>query len=251
MGPTQHAAEESHVETFQNWKSYNQAPRYDVGLTIGSTLRQSYANHHVVRIDPSNCDLKGFAAAGLASWTDEHFDGQLYDAKRKFYAPGARSEKEDAPTGSLADKICFGRARYGWDNKAFIVYTTQYAQTIFGPPEEVLFILAPRGDDNKVIDGHHQDIDTLLLACGRWTKELHDEIFVFDNASWHKDGDLYQSVHSSSWDDVILDPETKAKLIEDVQGFFDNQALYESFQVPWKRGVSMYFRDAVLHLSSI
>lgn len=245
MGSTQHEAEESHIETFQSWRSFSQAPRFDVGLTIASTLRQNYGSHHVVRIDPSNCDLKGFADAAFANWTDEHFDGQLYDAVRRFSAPGSRTEKKDS--GRLADKIRFGRARYEWEGKEFLVYTAEYAQTPFQMPVEVLFVLAPRGD--KVVDGHHQDIDALLLACGNWTKELHDEIFVFDNGSWDKDGELYSSVHSSSWDDVVLDPETKSKLIEDVQGFFDNRVLYESFQVPWKRGVSTYSGTYFPHFS--
>lgn len=104
--------------------------------------------------------------------------------------------------------------------------------------QQVLFILAPCAD--KVVDGHHIDIDALLLACGSWTKELHGEIFVFDQARWTKSKDLYKSVDSSSWDDVILHPNMKSRLIEDIQGFFENQELYKSFGIPWKRGVSKY-----------
>lgn len=188
-------------------------------------------NHHVIRVDDNSCDLEGFASAGFATWTDEHFD--LYDAERAFSDPGPRSGKGP---GSLNDTVRFGRARYEWQGKDFIVYTTMFTENWMRGAQQFLFLLAPCGD--KVVDGHHADIDALLLACGSWTKELHEEIFVFDQARWSKSKSLYKSVESSSWDDVILHPDTKSKLIEDIQGFFGNQELYKSFGIPWKRGVS-------------
>lgn len=187
----------------------------------------------MIRVDVDSCDLQGFAAAGFATWTDEHSD--LYDAKRAFVDPGSRIEKGP---GSLRDKVHFGRARYGWNGKNFIVYTTMFTENWLHGPLKAMFILAPCGD--KVVDNHHVDIDALLLACGNWTKELHGEIFVFDQARWSKSKELYKSVESSSWDDVILNPDTKSKLIEDIQGFFENRELYRSFGIPWKRGVSKY-----------
>jgi transitional endoplasmic reticulum ATPase len=39
---------------------------------------------------------------------------------------------------------------------------------------------------------------------------------------------------------VILDPDMKTGLIQDVQGFFDNQALYAQYAVPWKRGIILH-----------
>jgi len=63
---------------------------------------------------------------------------------------------------------------------------------------------------------------------------------VFDNSHWQKSRELWKAVNGSSWDDVILDPEMKRNLIEDVQGFFDNEGLYANFSVPWKRGVILH-----------
>lgn len=58
--------------------------------------------------------------------------------------------------------------------------------------------------------------------------------------SGEKNKGLWRSVQDVSWDDVILDPAMKAKLIEDVQGFFDSQEMYQNFKVPWKRGVILH-----------
>lgn len=224
-----------HLEAFRAWEAYSHADRLDVSLTAAGILRRSWPRSHVVRVDPENCDLRGFAAAGFAAWADQP-GAEGRDAKRAFAAPGARSDEHP---GQLADKVYFGRAAYAWEGRDFVVYEAECVEHLFRPPTRFLFVLAPLEGRETATD-HHEDIDALLLACGRWTKELHEEIFVFDSSRWQKDKDLYNSVQSASWDDVVLDPETKAKLIDDVQGFFDNRALYESFQVPWKRGVSTY-----------
>jgi len=52
-----------------------------------------------------------------------------------------------------------------------------------------------------------------------------------------KNRELWRAVQGSSWDEVILDPEMKQHLIEDVQGFFNSKDLYQELAVPWKRGM--------------
>jgi hypothetical protein len=41
-------------------------------------------------------------------------------------------------------------------------------------------------------------------------------------------------------DDVILEKEKKASIIDDVIGFFNAESRYSEFGVPWKRGVIFY-----------
>ena len=106
-------------------------------------------------------------------------------------------------------------------------------------PTKLFFILHPRSE-SRIIDGHCQETDALILAAGKWTSQLHNEIFVFDNGYWDKSKELWKSVSGASWKDVILSPAMKQNLIDDVQGFFDNQDLYTQFAVPWKRGVILH-----------
>lgn len=106
-------------------------------------------------------------------------------------------------------------------------------------PTKLFYILHPRSESN-IDSGHCQEIDDLVLAAGKWTSQLHDEIFVFDNGRWDKSKELWNSVSGASWTDVILSPAMKQSLIDDVQGFFDNQELYAQFAVPWKRGVILH-----------
>jgi transitional endoplasmic reticulum ATPase len=110
---------------------------------------------------------------------------------------------------------------------------------MLGHAKQLFFILYPRAESN-IVDGHCQETDALLLAAGKWTSQLHDEIFVFDNGYWDKSKELWKSVSGASWEDVILSPSMKQNLISDVQGFFDNQSLYAQFAVPWKRGIILH-----------
>ncbi len=51
---------------------------------------------------------------------------------------------------------------------------------------------------------------------------------------------MFESVAKASWDDVILDKSKKSSIINDVDTFFDSQAMYERLKVPWKRGIIYY-----------
>jgi hypothetical protein len=41
------------------------------------------------------------------------------------------------------------------------------------------------------------------MEAGRWSAELHDEVWVFDGGYWQKSSELWESVHTSSWDNVM------------------------------------------------
>ena len=66
---------------------------------------------------------------------------------------------------------------------------------------------------------------------------MHNEVLVFDQEMWTKSTELFSSVQSSSWDDVIMDEDMKETLVKDVEGFFDSREEYKEFLVPWKRGI--------------
>lgn len=113
-------------------------------------------------------------------------------------------------------------------------------QDIFKGPDQIFYILYPRASSEIDSAGHCPETDALVLEAGKWTSQLHNEIFVFDDGRWTKSKELWKSVNGASWSDVILNPDMKKNLIEDVMGFFDNQALYKQFAVPWKRGVILH-----------
>ncbi|PQE29431.1 ATP-dependent Zn protease protein [Rutstroemia sp. NJR-2017a WRK4] len=225
-----------HTRALEEWQKLNAAPRSDVELMFIHHLQEIYPQHKVTRINPQECDVIGFAQACLATAIRD--DEAKNHTVKTFKGPKSRLQEE---SGTLNQDIKFGRWVYRWNETDYIIYQTNY-DVPFRPPQRSVYVLSQKvvDDDVELIDDDDGRTDALLLAVGKWSSELHDEIYVFDDQAWGKDKTLWESVKNSSWDDVILNPAMKHNLISDVQGFFDNQTLYKKLSVPWKRGIILH-----------
>lgn len=208
------------------------------------SLKQRYPDYHVTYIDGDSCDLRGFAAAGFADCELDNEDDSFV-ALTAFHMNPFRLDRTTNP-GSFNLKPFFARYRYEWQGTEFLYYATCVTNGR-GHMEDYHFLLTPRGGSQQ--QGQTQELtknqmpsttEALLKAVGIWSNELHDEVLVFDMAYWKKSPELWKSTESATWDDVILNPETKDGIIEDIEGFFASQELYKEFGVPWKRGVILH-----------
>jgi transitional endoplasmic reticulum ATPase len=225
------------ADVFSAFRSHTLAPRTDTKTVLLNLIRTTYPDHHVTEVNERKVSLHEFAASGKASSILDA-DDEAFNATRDWHAVGEGIEKKTHP-GALKDEYRFARFQYIWSDKEYLVYFATWHDTLKNP-EQVFWILYPRASTSITASGNCPETDALILAAGKWTSELHSEIFVFDDGRWTKSKELWRSVNSASWDDVILDPEMKKGLIEDVQGFFSNQSLYQEFAVPWKRGVILH-----------
>ncbi|KAM3069517.1 hypothetical protein ACMFMG_005623 [Clarireedia jacksonii] len=226
---------DAHSRAQQGWQHLNSAPRSDVELMFLHDLQKIYLHHSVRRINPGECDLIGYANAGFAvAIRDENAQNHTIQS---FKAPKSRLEET---AGTLEEDIKFGRWLYKWGENEYIVYQIKY-HVPFQPPQRSVYVLSPKVQ-NAVgeYEDDHSHTDSLLLVVGKWSSQLHDEIYVFDDHAWEKDRSLWESIKNASWDDVILNQAMKHNLISDVQGFFDNQLLYKKLAVPWKRGIILH-----------
>ncbi|OCL03024.1 P-loop containing nucleoside triphosphate hydrolase protein [Glonium stellatum] len=234
---------------FEEFKQHCSGPRLNTSLTVLEALRKTHPDHHVTTVQPKSCALLEFAAAGKATAAFDSDSTESFDVERSWSAVGKGVDEREHP-GELHDAVHFGRYAYSWEGRDFLVYEVGWLEPFRGPML-VYFVLSARTtaatntntntNNNNVAttaSGHHSaDTDALLLAVGKWTSQLHDEIYVFDGGFWAKNRELWAAVQGASWDEVILDPATKANIMEDVLGFFDSQSLYRELAVPWKRGI--------------
>lgn len=77
----------------------------------------------------------------------------------------------------------------------------------------------------------------LVKEIYRWANDLKEEIWVFEGGMWAKSKQLYTSVRSASWDDIVLANEFKEGLRRDTQTFFSSKDIYKSLNITWKRGI--------------
>jgi transitional endoplasmic reticulum ATPase len=218
MGGSSIESQKAHIETFDAWKEHCDLPRLETDLVLLEILRDTHPQYHITQTSSYACDLLGFAKAGHATATIDDNDTR-YNASRYYRpSPGPRMLKKP---GTLVDAVKFGRWLYTWEEKEYILYQADYGAA---RPHQMSFILSPR-DGNETQERYHPATDALLLAVGTWSTALHDEIYVFDNGVWIKDKALWKSVQDASWDEVILNREMKANLIDDIQGKLSRPSL--------------------------
>ncbi|KAK4184674.1 putative proteasome-activating nucleotidase [Podospora australis] len=232
-------ASQGHAAVWQEWVDSAKTKRDDFPLRVRELLRTRHNGYHVTRADSCRVDLLGYAKAGHATAIVDNHNDHSFEAVRSFNPPsGKLAHTLEADEGTLCDSYSFSRWRYVWNDITFIIYLA--VERLFrGSTIDHIFVLATEGDE-LVTAGHHSQIDQLLLAAGKWTAALHDEIYVFDNSNWTKDAKLWKTVQAAEWDDVLLELGMKEGLIDDVVGFFDSREVYQDLNVPWKRGIILH-----------
>ncbi|KAI9802353.1 MAG: hypothetical protein M1833_001859 [Piccolia ochrophora] len=202
--------------------------------TILNGLHTLHPDHHITAVITGYCDLLSYADAGHAkAELDNDTDG--FQARRVYRAA---SRRLDESTGTLSDRVSFGKYHYVWQEQSYLVYRMSWSHEVTGDPIDRQFLLSPWVGNEK--EGHSPLADELILAAGKWSGELHNEIYVFDNGHWFKNKDLWESVQKASWNDVILEEKMKKTIANDIEGFFDRKDLYTEFAVPWKRGIILH-----------
>ena len=216
-------------EVYDDYEQHSNATRTSTELVLKNAIRKHHPDTILTIVSTCSCDLLGFAVAGEAQAELDSDKGSFIG--RSYKPP--RNRIDEAP-GKLNDDVVFACYTYRWKDLEFLVFvaecskeaTTNYSQS---------FILR-KPNANETIHSKSAAADDLVFAVSQWTLELHEEIWIFDQGFWQKSQELYRSMEAASWDDVILDEDTKTVLIDDVEGFFDSKDLYKQFGIQWKVG---------------
>lgn len=73
-------------------------------------------------------------------------------------------------------------------------------------------------------------------AVCEWSCEVRGEILIYQDSSFQKDPQLYQSIKSSTFANLILPDTLKQQIQDDFQRFFESREIYERYGIPWRRG---------------
>lgn len=228
-GPQQASAARPHQppSAASAYLEHSTAPRISTDTVIANALKKQYPTHNLTIAAENNCQLLAFAAAGHAvaePATDK--DVVLSTLSWKSYLSPAR--RLDSPAGRLGERAIFAKYQYRWSGHDYTVYLVDGRDGAGAyPAVRNYYILGPAAADT----------DRLILAAGKWSDDLHDEILVFDQGAWTKSAELFASVRGAKWEDVILDEAMKQAVIDDHLSFFRSRDTYAGLKVPWKRGL--------------
>ena len=73
-------------------------------------------------------------------------------------------------------------------------------------------------------------------AVCEWSCEVRGEILVYQDGCFEKDKQLFDSIKSATFDNLVLPESLKQQIQNDFQQFFNSRELYEQYGIPWKRG---------------
>lgn len=205
-------------------------------VDIFGFLRSRYPSFTVTMVHET-ADLLGFAKAGEATAHLDIKDQNLVSWLK--YKPAKEDSRAHEP-GQFKDIVQFAKYDYQWKGESFIMYMyCKYCHQ--DPPEDITYFILRERDSNDAIDERPPKVMELIAAASSYSNEVHTgDVLIWDNDSWNKSTKLWKSVQNSTWDKVILDTSLKENLIQDVEGFFDQKATYDQFEVPWKRGILMH-----------
>jgi hypothetical protein len=86
------------------------------------------------------------------------------------------------------------------------------------------------GSNKKVLDGF------FATVC-KWRPPTPPMVDIFQDGHWLRSHTLYQSIKSSTLDNLLLAPGLKEEIKKDLSHFFESKLVYDRYGIPWKRGV--------------
>ena len=215
---------ESKDGVFREYNEISNAPQIFTDAPMTKIIRECYPELHLITSGSYGCDYLAYAAARKAIavpiGSGDSSDPSL---KSKIYVPPAR--RLDGNKGSLAELVDFGKYLYKWQDTEFILYIVHGSESVY--TRDKSYLLGPT----------KEAAEACMLAACEYAKELHREVWVFDQGWWQKSRELWQSVENSSWDDVILEESMKQSIMGEIDKFFNSREKYQMLKVPWKRGV--------------
>ncbi len=205
---------------------------------IYRALRAKYPKHHITVNLARTCNLLAFGDFSDDITYFPHGDPGDALLQHEFIPPARRYNDENG--GTFADKVQFGIYDYVYKGDSFLLYVVESQDGPYSIVTYHFLLVEDLTMDSRA--AAQKKADNLIAAASRWQMELNGEVLVFDQGFWQPNKELWENVQKANWEDVILEKERKAAIIEDVIGFFDAEARYAEFGVPWKVGTCIVLR---------
>jgi AAA+ superfamily predicted ATPase len=93
-----------------------------------------------------------------------------------------------------------------------------------------------RGRHHWVVADDRQLAEAFFDAVCEWSCEVRGEILVYQDGYFKKDKELFDSIKTATFENLVLAEALKNEIRRDFAQFFDSREVYERYQIPWKRG---------------
>src|SRR2546421_10220481 len=176
------------------------------------------------------CDLKHKAIVHNQVTTQWHAPDMTTQFLRSAWRVAGQMPEKAIPGQTEAEQQVFDRSKnawleVAWDGSIFDVIVMNWLSDF--RPYYHFWILTESMERARA----------LFVEVCKWNAEVRGELLVFDGGCWHKDAQLFQAIKGSTFDNLVLRGSLKQDLREDFEQFFTARSTYETYNIPWKRGV--------------
>ncbi|KAH7105394.1 P-loop containing nucleoside triphosphate hydrolase protein [Auriculariales sp. MPI-PUGE-AT-0066] len=224
--PPSHPMSAAHTNMYNRWVVHNSNRKHDDTVYTYETLKELFpAPEYVITpyLDYGGM-LRSFPEAVIVpDDKSDQIERAVFIAFPK--ASGIPGMTASSPVFT-AHKVYWKASALQYNEFEFRIFAIRY---LHGFGDQVESFIVHKGSKATV--------QQYIIAAGAWSEALHNEIYVYDNSFWEKDAALWAEVQKANWDDVILKPEFKQDLINDINGFYSQEKVYKDLGIPWKRGI--------------
>ena len=211
------------------YRAHNSGLRIHTDTNIQAALLSQYPSHTLIS---TTCDLINYAQTGHAIAS---LNENVHPTLRSWnFEPAARQPSDGIAAGRLTQTIVFGRYDYIWQDHRFQVFVVDGQNSLMGQCDRRFYVLHQPQEPGDRDQARTEVTEALILAASIWSQQIHEQVWVYDQGRWSKDGELWRMVQGGNWKDVILEENTKRAIMRDVIDFFDARETYAEFGTAWK-----------------
>jgi AAA+ superfamily predicted ATPase len=187
-------------------------PNDYIAYHVGRELAELHPDKAIIEGQTWYFDLDAFVRAGLCSVVEQK---SVYHHARTSWEGIGKKQRQTVENSWL---------NVLWKGQLIDVVLISWAESCYRRRHH--WIIA---DERKIAEDFFQEV------CD-WSCEVRGEILVFHDGYFQKDKQLFDSIRSATFDNLILPDSLKQQIQNDFQQFFDSREVYERYGIPWKRG---------------
>jgi AAA+ superfamily predicted ATPase len=187
-------------------------PNDVIAYHVGRELAELYSEKKIIHGQNWYFDLDAFVRANQCSVVEERLI--FNDVRTDWEGIGKPTTKqtENAWLNVL------------WQGKLFEVVLITWSDGCYRRRHHWIV-----GDDKK-------SCEALLTAVCEWSSEIRGEILVYQDGYFQKNKELFKSIKSATFENLILTESLKESLKSDFIQFFNSRDIYRRYGISWKRG---------------
>lgn len=87
-----------------------------------------------------------------------------------------------------------------------------------------------------IVAGSRELAEKFYDQVCEWSCEVRGEILVYEDGYFCKDKELFDSIKSATFENLILRDTLKEEIQNDFAQFFNSREVYDRYGIPWRRG---------------